>query len=63
MKRLSRKLDLMPEGTDPSMRWSTAAGAARQSHQFAADLSKPESTVKEEISKQIAALIEKLAGE
>lgn len=63
MKRLSRNLDLMPEGTDPSMRWSTAAGAARQSHQFAADLAKPESTVKEEISKQIAALIEKLAGE
>ena len=63
MKRLSRNLELMPEGTDPSMRWSTAAGAARQGHQFATELTKPESAVKDEISKKITELITRLAGE
>lgn len=63
MARLERNLDLLPEGTDPSMRWSTAHGAARQGHALATDLSKPKDTAREEISKQIAALITKLAGE
>lgn len=63
MTRLERNLDLMPEGSDPSIKWSTAHGAARQGHAFAADLSKPKDTAREEISKQIAALITKLAGE
>lgn len=60
--RLERNLDLLPEGKDPSVPFSTAMGAARQSHQFATELTKPESSAKEEISKQIAALIERLAG-
>lgn len=60
--RLERNLDLLPEGVDPSIKWSTAHGAARQGHAFASDLSKPKDAAREEISKQIAALIERLAG-
>lgn len=63
MERLSRNLDLLPEGADPTIKWSTAQAAAHRSHSFATDLSKPESGVKQEISNQIAALLEKLAGE
>jgi hypothetical protein len=63
MAKMERNLDLLPDGADPSMRWSTAVSTARQSHQFSAELAKPESTVKEEISKQIEALINRLAGE
>lgn len=63
MARLSRNLDLLPEGADPSMRWSTAQAAAHRGHSFATDLSKPKDTAREEISKQIAALITRLAGE
>lgn len=63
MARLSRNLDLLPEGADPTIKWSTAQAAAHRSHSFATDLSKPESGVKQEISNQIAALLEKLAGE
>jgi hypothetical protein len=60
-ERLERNLDLLPEGADPSIKWSTAHGAARQGHQLASDLSKPESGVKKEISDQIAALLAKLS--
>jgi hypothetical protein len=62
MKRLSKGLDLMPEGMEPSIKWSTAQAAAHRGHAFAADLSKPADTAKAEISKQIAAIIERLAG-
>lgn len=61
--RLERNLDLLPEGADPSIKWSTAQAAAHRSHSFATDLSKPKDTAREEISKQIAALITRLAGE
>lgn len=63
MARLSRNLDLLPEGADPTIRWSTAHGAARQGHVLATDLSKPQETAREEISKAIENLINKLAGE
>lgn len=63
MKKLRRNVDLLPEGTDPSVRFSQALTAARGSHSFATDLTRPEDTVKEEISKQIGALIAKLAGD
>lgn len=59
--RLERNLDLLPEGADPSIKWSTAQAAAHRSHSFATDLSKPESGVKKEISDQIAALLAKLS--
>lgn len=62
MTRLSKGLDLMPEGMEPSIKWSTAQAAAHRGHAFAADLSKPADTAKAEISKQIAAIIERLAG-
>lgn len=61
--RLDRNLDLLPEGADPSMRFSTAMGAARQSHQFASDLSKPKDTGQDEISKKILDVLTKLAGD
>lgn len=61
--RLEKNLDLLPEGADPSMRFSTAMGAARQSHQFASDLSKPKDNGQDEISKKILELITKLAGD
>lgn len=63
LDRLETNLDLLPAGSDPSIRWSTAHGAARQGHALATDLSKPKDTAREEISKQIAALITRLAGE
>ncbi len=59
--RLERNLDLLPEGADPSIRWSTAQAAAHRGHSFATDLTKPESGVKKEISDQIAALLAKLS--
>lgn len=62
MTRLSKGLDLMPEGMEPSIKWSTAQAAAHRGHAFAADLSKPADTAKAEISKQITAIIERLAG-
>jgi hypothetical protein len=62
MARLSRNLDLLPEGADPTIKWSTAHTAAHRGHSFATDLSKPKDMVREEISKKISDLIEKLAG-
>ena len=61
--RLERNLDLLPEGADPSMRWSTAQAAAHRSHSFATDLVKPASTATDEINKAIENLLNKLAGE
>lgn len=63
MARLSRNLDLLPEGADPTIRWSTAQAAAHRGHSFAADLSKPRDTAREEISKAIEKLITTLAAE
>ena len=63
MDRLERNLELLPEGADPTIRWSTAHGAARQGHVLATDLSKPQDTAREEISKAIENLINKLAAE
>lgn len=63
LAKLEQNLDLLPTGSDPSMRWSTAHNAARQGHAFAADLTKPESTRGEEITAAIENLLNKLAGE
>lgn len=63
MEKLRKNVDLLPVGKDPTVSFSTALGAARQSHQFATDLVKPESTAKEEITKAIENLVAKLAGE
>lgn len=63
MAKLRKNVELLPEGADPSVRFSTALGAARQSHQFATDLSRPADDTKAEISKAIENLISKLAGE
>lgn len=63
MAKLRRNVELLPEGADPSVRFSTALGAARQSHQFATDLSRPEDTAKAAITEAIEKLIGKLAGE
>ena len=63
LAKLETKVDLLPEGADPSMRFSTALGAARQSHQFAADLSKPRDEAKAAITDAIENLISRLAGE
>lgn len=63
MARLSANLDLLPQGADPSIKWSTAHGAARQGHALATDLTKPQSTKTDEISKAIENLLNKLAGE
>jgi len=61
--RLERNLDLLPEGADPSIRWSTAQAAAHRSHSFATDLVKPESKATDEINKAIINLLNKLQGE
>lgn len=61
--RLERNLDLLPEGADPTIRWSTAQAAAHRSHSFATDLVKPASTATDEINKAIENLLNKLAGE
>lgn len=61
--RLEKNLDMLPEGADPSMRFSTAMGAARQSHQFAADLSRPKDTKSEAINEAIVNLLNKLGAE
>lgn len=63
MEKLTKNVDLLPEGSDPSMRFSTAMGAARQSHQFATELVKPTDTTKAEITKAIENLVNRLAGE
>lgn len=63
LAKLETNVDLLPEGADPSMRFSTALGAARQSHQFATDLSKPQDQAKTAITEAIENLISKLAGE
>lgn len=62
MARLSRNLDLLPEGADPSMRWSTAQMAAHRGHSLATDLTKPESKASDEINAAIVNLLDKLAG-
>jgi len=61
--RLEKNLDMLPEGADPSMRFSTAMGAARQSHQFAAELSKPKDTKAEAINEAIVNLLQKLGAD
>lgn len=61
--RLERNLDLLPDGEDPTIRWSTAQAAAHRSHSFATDLVKPESKATDEINKAIVNLLDKLAGE
>lgn len=63
MEKLTKNVELLSEGQDPSKDFSTAMGAARQSHQFAADLSKPTDTTKTEITSAIEKLINRLAGE
>lgn len=63
LERLERNLELMPEGTDPSIKWSTAHGAARQGHSLAADLTKPTSQNSQAITDAIENLLNKLAGE
>jgi hypothetical protein len=63
MAKLEANVDLLTEGQDPSMRFSTAMGAARQSHQFATELVKPTDTTKTEITSAIEKLINRLAGE
>lgn len=61
--RLEKNLDMLPEGADPSMRFSTAMGAARQSHQFAAELSRPKDTKAEAINEAIVNLLQKLGAD
>lgn len=63
MAKLSRNVDLLTDGQDPTIRFSTALGAARQSHQFATELGKPKDDTKAEITKAIEALVLKLAGQ
>lgn len=63
MRKLSRNLDLLPDGQDPTMRWSAAHTSARMGHQFSTDLSRPKDAAKDEINKQIASLIERLVQE
>lgn len=63
MERLSKNLDLLPEGEDPTIRWSTAQAAAHRSHSFATDLVKPASTSTDEINEAIVNLLNKLTGE
>lgn len=63
LKKLEANLDKMPEGMDPSVKWSTAQMAAHRGHSFAADLTKPESSAKEEIIKSIEQIVTRLAGE
>jgi hypothetical protein len=63
MERLEQHLELLPAGTDPSIKWSTAHGAARQGHSFATDLAKPAATSSKAITDAIENLLDKLAGE
>ena len=63
LKKLEANLDALPEGMDPSVKWSTAQMAAHRGHSFAADLTKPESSAKEEIIKSIEQIVTRLAGE
>lgn len=63
MAKLRKNVELLKEGKDPTVSFSTALSAARQSHQFATDLVKPASTATDEINKAIENLLNKLAGE
>lgn len=63
LDRLEANLDLLPTGADPTIRWSTAHNAARQGHNFATDLTTPKDVAREEITKAIEGLINKLTGE
>lgn len=63
MEKLRANVDLLKPGADPSVRFSTALGAARQSHQFATDLSKPADAGKEAIVKAIESLAQKLTAD
>lgn len=63
MSRLETHLDLLPEGKVPSQTWSLAHGAGRQGHQFATDLTKPQSQNSNAITEAIENLLNKLAGE
>lgn len=62
MEKLRANVDLLKPGKDPTVSFSTALGAARQSHQFAAELSKPQDTAREEIANKIAQTLARLAG-
>lgn len=63
LDRLEQNLERLPEGHDPSIKWSTAHGAARQGHTLATELVKPESGAKEQITQAIADLIASLSEE
>lgn len=63
MARLSANLDLLPDGADPTIRWSTAQAAAHRGHSFATELVKPASTATDEINEAIVNLLNKLSGE
>lgn len=63
LDRLEKGMDALPEGASPSQTWTLAHGAARQGHNYATDLSKPETSAKEEMTKAIEALVNRLAGE
>lgn len=65
IRRLSDNLDRMPAGMDPSVRWSQAHNAAAKSHGMTLDYRKPapEDDKRDEVTKAIEVLIDKLAGE
>lgn len=61
LDRLDRNLDLLPEGADPSIRWTTAFSAATKAQQVATTMKQDKAG--EETTAKILRLIEKLAGE
>lgn len=63
MTKLRQNLAMLRPGKDPSMPFSTALGAARMSHQFAVDLSRPKDAAQEEIKNKIAEALSRLAGD
>lgn len=63
MAKLRENLSLLRPGKDPSVPFSTALGAARMSHQFAVDLSRPKDAAQEEIKNKIAEALSRLAGD
>lgn len=65
IKRLSDNLDRMPPGMDPSVRWSQAHNAAAKSHGMTLDYRKPapEDDKRDEVTRAIEVLIDKLAGD
>lgn len=63
LNRLEENLDLLPQGADPSIKWSTAHTAAHRGHSFATDLSKPADAGKAAITKAIEDIVNKLVGD